>query len=348
MSEFPMDGDPKGAIRAEVAGLALEQMGWIETTAEMIGGDGSIVESVFPSTTGEGYDREDLGWDQDQEAAARGLGEILGFDAEQDVFSEYIGVELIKAGKVWEMLAASQLAVGRTIVFSGSPHKLLQQDDKQFLADTFRRKLAPTGTLTGEQELEVNEYLESLEDKTEYDAALDIAVNRVKGESSRAVVPVALPFGYELSEGNPFIKAEPGKKPTGQFLYVGDDDGNQSILLMRIDGNPYFDETTQQTEYDLQPSPVRQMGIIDEIYTESSMLTPIVLIASSEEASSQADILQARLEYDRRIGVSRYGRATVAAVKGESVLPVTPLSQLVGKIGLAYDSLSKLHDKSTS
>lgn len=349
MTESFSDSDPRPLLTAEIAEFAKERMGWIETAALQIGGENATVETVFelpPEVRDEALVPD---WNEEQEATARELGQKLGYAAEHDVVSELEGIDFLEGGKVWKIIAEVEAAGGRTLVVSGSPHRLIGEDEKDFLVKRFASRLHE-GRGPEQKEEMSSEYRQSLEGKTEYDSAADIAAELVA--SGLFVENVTTPnpdrktlsYGYALSKGNPTVT-----EPTGQFIDEGIDRRGRKIILMRIDQEDYFDEEEQKPKYRFQPDALRRMGIIADITSQQIHTeTPIIFVTSNAYPSRQVDTIRAGLVNGRKYGVTMYGRETLARVKDEPMLPGARLNQLPGDIRIMYENLQKLHAEVTS
>jgi hypothetical protein len=349
MSERFSDSDPQAPIRAEIAEFSKERIGWIESTAFKIGGEGATIDTVFKLPPAVRDTAPVPDWDEKQEAAARELGHKLGYAAEHDVVSELKGIDFAEGGKVWKIWAEVEAAAGNTLVVSGSPHRPIGEDEKDFLVTRFASRLGEDIT-DEEKKVQVADYHKSLEGYTEYDAAADIAAELVATEPFADIRTVPNPnrstlsYGYEVSEGNPVVN-----RPTGQFVREGTNSKGQEIVLMCIDRENYIDPETQEQKYRFQPNPLRRMGIIADVYSQQGDTeTPIVFVTSNAYASRQIDVIQAGLTNGRQYGVTIYGRSTLARVKDEPMLPGARLNQLPGDIRIMYENLQQLRAEVTS
>jgi hypothetical protein len=330
MSEYSPDQDPRAVIYEQ----AKDQISWIEQGALQIGGKGAAVEDVFSLPPTDRDTAPEPNWDGEQEAAARNLGERLGYAAEKNVPSGLRGgILLDEGGKVWKMQAEAEARADEedlhSVIISGSPYRLIGEDEKAHKVANFKKQL-PEDIPDEEIESQVAEYEKSLEGFTEYDEAVEIAQSLVE-----SVEEEILPYGYEISEGNPIVA-----EATGQFVKRGKDIAGKDIITMRVDR-----EVVEETgKYQYQPNPLRRMGIISDILEEinNDTETPVIFGTSNAYASRKVDALRAGLDNGRQYGVAMYGRETLARVKDEPMQPGARLNQLPGDIRQMYDKLQKL------
>jgi hypothetical protein len=349
MSEMNnFDNDPQARLRVEVAEHAKEQIGLIETTALEIGGADATVETVFELPPQVRDEALSPAWDDHQEAIARELGDKLGYASERDVVSPLVGIDFVEGGKVWKILAEIEAASGKMLMISGSPYRVIGEDEKDFLVDRYTSRLEKS--LNREQtDNKIDEFRGKLEGKTEYDIASDIAEELVATEPFVDISDISnpnrstLPYGYAISDGNPVVT-----ESTSQFIHIGKNAKDQEVVLMRIDREDYVDETGK-AQYRFQPDPLRRMGIIADVLSQQGdQETPIVFVTSNAYASRQIDTIRAGLSSGRQYGVTMYGRGTLAAVKNEPIMPGARINQLPGDIRLMYDGLKALYAEATN
>ncbi len=330
MSERFHDQDPQVAIAEQ----AKEQISRIEIAVVQIGGEGAELDEVFPQPPEVRDDALDPDWDEQQEAVARNLAESLGYASEKNVHSGLRGgVFLGEGGKVWKMESEAEAQADEedlhSVVMSGSPYRLIGDDEKAHKVAKFKKQL-PAGMSEDEVASQVDEYEKSLEGFTEYDEAVEIAQSMVVGPVEKEV----LPYGYEISEGNPFVS-----EATGQFVKLGQNADGKDVITMRVDR-----EVMPETDkYQYQPDPMRRMGIISDILKETGdNQTPVIFGTSNAYASRKVDAIRAGLDNGRQYGVAMYGRATLAEVKDEPMQPGARLNQLPGDIRQTHDKLQQL------
>ena len=331
MNERFTDQDP----RAVIAEQAREQIDQIEQTAIKIGGEDAELDDVFPHPPDDRDTAPDPGWDERQEAEGRALGEALGYAAEKNVPSGVRRAVLkLEGGKVWKMESEAEAIADEedveAVVVSGSPYRLIGEDEKAHKVAQFEEQL-PKDMSDKERDEEVAEYAMMLEGEefTEYDEAIEIAQGMVE-----SLVGDTLPYGYEVSEGNPLVH-----EATGQFVRWGKNSDGKDVVTMRVDQG--VDEETGKPKN--RPNPMRRMGIISDILTaQGDTTTPVVFMTSNAYASRKVDALRAGLGNDRQYGVAMYGRETLARVKGEPIQPGARLNQLPGDIRQTHDKLRQL------
>ncbi|HSX45694.1 MAG TPA: hypothetical protein VLG27_01665 [Candidatus Saccharimonadia bacterium] len=342
MSELLGNGnqDPQIRVRTAIAERAQLQMQWIEATARGIGGEKATIEEVFPLPPDVRDEAPDPDWNEEQEATARALGERLGYAAEQNVPSGTVGgVALVEGGKDWKIRAEVEALVDEdvwAVVISGSPHRKIGNDEKEFRIAECKQRLDKDPDITTEKKQELLDlFTQAQDDVTEYDLAVENALDLVRDGSGS---PTVLPYGYSLAEGNPLVYEK-----TGQFVLYGKDEKGRDVIVMRVDREDYEDEESSKWKYRHQPDPMRRMGIIADILAANDETdTPVVFMTSNAYAERQVDAVRAGLKYGRQFAAAMYGRATLAFVKGEEMLPDARLNQLPGAIRIMYENNKKL------
>jgi hypothetical protein len=254
-------------------------------------------------------------WTKDQITKVREKARQLGYGAEKDVASGLTGgVRIAEGGKIWKIMAEAVAIKGEEgathLIFAGSPDRTLGEDELTFLRDKQDVEL-PEGT-------------------TEYDAARWVAERQVSAPEE-----TALPFGYDVAEGN-----HASFEQTGQFLGLGQTAAGQEVTLLRVDREIYTDEAGDK-KYRYQPDTARIMGIVSETIQAGEPDAPTVLVTSNTYASRQVDAVRAGLKSGRQYGVAMYGRKTLIELNA-SVPAETPINQLPGDLRSMYDKLQLL------
>lgn len=326
--QFP-DQDPAIRSRAAIAEQAREQIELIENSAVIIGGEGAAVEDVFELPPEVRDDAPDPDWDERQEAEGRKLGERLGYAAEHNVPSGVKGpkVGLADGGKVWKIEGEAESLAEESDVeasmFSGASFRLIGDDEKGHMIKKYESSLDENLDRAQKNEL-LRKYASHIENYTEYDVAVDVARSRLVRVDRRV-----LPFGYELSEGNPLVH-----EATGQFVQEGYDANDKPVITMRVD---------RTTDGKNQPRPDRRMELVSEIlYANGDSSSAVVLGTSNAYAEYEVDAIRAGLRNSRVFGVNMYGRSTLAAIKNEPMLPGARLNQLPRAIRVKYEGLKRL------
>jgi hypothetical protein len=342
MPERLSDQDPQARVKAAIAERVQEQMNWIETSAQAIGGENASVEDIFELPPDVRDEAPTPAWNPEQEAIARELGEKLGYAAEQNVPSGTRGgVALLEGGKAWKIMAEAEALKDevdlKSIVVSGSPYRQIGTEEKQFmlkkLKDKVEARFSEIAAGSVEVERVMDWYARQVDSYSEYDVAMIVA----ESLTQRPDVTI-LPLAYGLSEENPLQYYE-----TGQFMKVGITEREQDVILMRVDREIYTDDTGQ-SKYRHQPDPVRRMGLIADILeAEDDKDTSVIFVTSNAYASRAIDAIRAGLKYNREFAAAMYGRATLAEVKSEEMLPGARLNQLPGDIRVTYENLKKLY-----
>lgn len=306
----PDNPELKHSIEARVH----EQIGQIENLAVAIGGEGSSVEDVFPEPPEVRQDAPRPEWTEEQIAAAREVAHGFGFGAEQDVSTDtHAAAVILEGGLAWK-LAAEAAALNNedpgTVIFAGSPHRVLREDEHEFVRDRLG------GTLK--------------DGATEYDLAKFFANSFVGGREERD-----LGFGYQVAKDNNTVEGD-----TGQLLQVGELEG-QDVLLLRVDRENYTDEEGNM-KYN-QPDSAALMRFVGDVMTRcGDEETPVGLITSNTYASRTPDATRAGLKNGRLFAVGMYGRRTLAGVKGTEMTNDSPLEQLPGDLWMLHYKLQAL------
>ena len=307
------------AHRNELESQVAEKLSWIYESAEKIGGPGATPETVFVAPSKDDRERGAAAqsWTEDQETELYALGEKLGYASEFNVPTGLIGgVRLVEAGKTWKVMAELEALKAdeqdvEQIVLAGSPFVALGDDEKAFAVQ------------------EGHDHLTGAE--SQYDVALILARGLVAEADERT-----LPYGYAVAEGNELIA-----QPSDQLKHLGKTAAGQSVEVIRVDR-----QVNEDGSYSFQPSQLRLLGILSEILTARGDSTSGAgLLGSNAYASRRFEVLRAALRDGRQYEVGMYGRATLAAVKNEPMLPGARITHLPGDIRLSYDSLKALESE---
>jgi hypothetical protein len=317
------DNDPQQQLKAAIAERVIERLGWLAEAATAVGGEGATVESVFERPPEVRADAPEPDWSPEQVEKVREVAHRLGYGTEQTVPSGLTGgVRIAEGGLAWKIAAEAAALEAEnnhsTIIFAGSPNRTLREDEQVFLHNIFNEELD--------------------REATEYDLAYFFA--RRQATKSVNKPPIALSFGYELTEGFPTIQGE----ETWQLIHVGETKEGQSVQLLRVD---QIDNTELGTEAK-KPTPdsARLIGFIADVLSmQGNDESPIGLVTSNAYASRQIDAVRASLSHNRQVGVVMYGRATMAEVMLLEMKPDTPLNQLPGDLRVTYDKLIQLQQE---
>jgi hypothetical protein len=318
MSERSAGQDPTLQNRAAIAERVGEQLGWLNQAAEIIGGPDARVEDVFDRPPEERRTAPTPDWTPEQAANVREIAHRLGYGAEHNVSSGLPGGILIAEGGLAWKIAAEAAAFEdetgpRTLLFAGSPHRVLREDEHEFLS----QRLGVT--LSG--------------DATEYDLAGLFAERQADKTSGQREI---LHFGYETTEGNPTVH-----RSTGQLVYVGETSKSQSVQLLKVEGRVDPEDGSKIIH---KPKPVGLMRFMADVSAlQGNKQESIGLVTSSTYASRVVDAVRAGISHGgRQFGVAMYGRQTLADIKGVPLQPDSPLNQLPGDLRETYDKLQAL------
>lgn len=296
-----------------------EQLGWITQLVTELYGEDAQVEEKFPQPTQPRDDAPDPGWAPEQEARAREVAQRFGYGAEHDVPSGLIGgIRIAEGGKVWKIMAEAEAIRAEdqpvSVVFAGSPHRKLGEDEITFLMEKHEVTL-PEGA-------------------TEYDAARWVAERF--SDASIHEEPEVLEFGYQIAEGNPAVT-----EATGQLVRIGQASGGQSVELLRIDRENYQDEAGD-AKYRHQPNTARLLTLFSEMLAlHGDEASPVAIVTSNTYASRQFATMEAGLKHGRPFGEVFYGRNTIRSL-GAPVPAEMPRHHLPGDLRVAYESLQQL------
>lgn len=319
MPESFSDQDPQAQVRAQIGERVNQQIGLIEDAARIVGGPDATVQETFEQPPEIRDDAPMPAWDPEQTAGVLAIAHQLGYGAQETTHSGLTGgVALLEGGKVWkidaEVTAASELSA-HTLLFSGSPHVILDKPQLDYVKKRYGERL-PEGT-------------------SEYEYAGFVA-RQTAGEAFAE--PEILPFGYELQAGNPL-----NFEQTGQFQTVGVTNDGKIVQLMRIDREIYDEEG--KSKYRHQPDPARRLGLVAEILTaKRNLLDPVEFVTSGTYAAKEVDTWRAGLQYDRPFGLTMYGRAAIVALQahGANVPVEMPINQVPGELRSRYDKSLQL------
>jgi hypothetical protein len=319
MSEVNHNQDPRRII----AERTREQIGWIMELAQVIGGPEATVEDALQVPVVEGDTARDDAihpdWTPEQTEKAIEVGRKFGFGAQETVPSGVAGgTRYAEGGKPWKIMAEANAIEDEpdvhTVVFGGSPFRHLGDDELKFVAE---------------------KGIQLPENATELDFVMALAKFQCAEIHNE---PVALPFGYEIAEGNNMIH-----QPTGQWLEIGKGKKGRSVQVVQVAGEKYLNEQNEVKER-FRPSGGRMIELIAEKRTaEGDTYDPIALATSSTYPSRVPDVVKAGLDLDppRQVGVLLYGRAGILAL-GAPVPKPAPLNHLPGDLRLMHDKLQEL------
>lgn len=318
--------EPKAKSKEELSQSIREktqaQLTAILDVVEIVGGQGAHIDTVLPQPMkGPGEARQDAkdpDWDESQVVKAREVAHMFGYGSERNVNSGLSGgVRILEGGLAWKITAEHSALADEnspaSIVFAGSAYRPLKDEERGFIKD----------------------HLEMSTDNmvTEYDFAEALARRQLEDTVQEEF---DLPFGYQISEGNPTVEQE-----TGQLKRLGYTESGVNVLLLRIDREEY--EEDGQQKYRFQPPTETLMRFMSDVLgAYSDHDSPIGLITSNAYASRVPDALRSGLRHGREFGVAMYGRSTLAKIQGVEMKPDTPLNQLPGELRVMHDNLHKL------
>jgi hypothetical protein len=321
MTERIPDQDPQQQLRTALGERITEQLVWLNEAAEVAGGKGAQVVEVFDIPPPVRDDAPMPDWTQKQIDEERAIGRRFGYGAVETVQSGVKGgTRKNEGGKVWKLLAedaAVEAEAADTLVYSGSPDRLLGDDEHEYLREHEDELGASFGAGT-----------------TEYDFQAFLARRRADGKLFDE--PMVLPFGYAVSDGNPTVF-----EPTGQLVQAGKTSKGQSVQLLRVDREDYEDEGGK-TKFRYRPDTSRLMVILaDVLEAQGKPDDPVAVVTSGTYASRQVDAMIAGVSHNRQFGVVMYGRSVLVAL--EAPVPAElPLNQLPGEFRLRHDKLLQL------
>lgn len=287
--------------------------------------EGSLVD-IFPEST----ELRDHGlppnWNADQTTKILAAVEPLGIGRESDLTIGALGLgypvcAFIEGGqphKIWAevetMLVDAQDTVARIIV-SASPYRNIVDIKEQASA---RRQL-------NTDVVPENEYAVA--------RALVETVPGFHALEHDEVLPLSYALGGDLTVGD---------EPTGQFVRVGVINGQQDVVMFRVD-REYYEEAGKRRYR--QPGPTQVMTITSNALakgtTADKKMSLAFVTSNTYLASRTVDGVLAGLATGRLIGVAAYGTKRLAAVKGEKQ-SVTPLNQIPGELRVVAHSVEEL------
>ncbi|HEX7368099.1 MAG TPA: hypothetical protein VF261_00390 [Candidatus Saccharimonadales bacterium] len=316
---------PQEPLRTQIEAYIEQRRAWIGDAVELLGGDGSAPwESVLTlPTQASGEAREntpELQLDSEHEARLREIAGRFGIGGEQDVTLEQQGlrpghVDIKEGGLVWKIAAEAELGSSNagTIVYAGSPYRRTTDEERAFQQDVMH--VTPDDIAA---------------DQTEYDVAKLVATRQPGFEALEQ--PEVLPFGYAVSEGNPFVA-----EPTGQLEKIGTQNG-KDVWRLRIDRQVEADGS-----YRFQPDTATVMRLMAEYLTaHGDTDTAVGMTTSNTYASRAVDVVRAGLAQDRPFAVAMYGRQTLASAKHKPVTAPTDAKQLPGELAVMAYKLDQL------
>lgn len=240
----------------------------------------------------------------------------LGLGGEQDVASQ-ASYQIVEGGKPWKVEAEVAIAAeADTIIFAGSPHRNIGQDEIDYIAGKL-----PEGVEPGKTELEMVRKI----------AEMQAGFEPLEEDS-------VLPFGYDISSNHEFTS-----EPTGQLVQIGTRLG-KPVLLLRVDRENYLDDEGN-SRYRYQPNSAALMGLVSQYLTANGDTeSAIAIVTSSTYASRAVDTVIAGLENGRTFEVGMYGRETLAGVRGAEVAAPSPINQLPGELRVFAEKLRTLEE----
>lgn len=323
MSERDLGGEP---LETQIERYVAEGLERIGRAAELLGGDGSGPhEDVLPrpmrTPGGAREDAEEPVLDPTDEACLREEAGWFGIGSERDVTFEDAGIPsgyacMKEGGLLWKMWAEQQIDDADALVYvhAGSSHRAIRDQERDFAMKRLGVRRGQIGN-------------------TELDAAELVA--RLHPNFIPLDTPQVLPYGYDIQENFKVTQ-----NPTGQLVQIGTRN-QKPVIMLRVDREVYTDEAGKPG-YRNQPDTASLMGIIADVLTlQGDNETAVGLVTSNLYASRVPGAIRAGLVRGRQFGVAMYGRATLAEIKGEPMLP-TPLKQIPGELGVLYDQLREL------
>lgn len=297
-----------------------ERAGWMADAVEVLAGNRDTDPSiVFMAPTEVRDDAEPLVLTDEQETVLREVAGRFGIGGEANVNS-HADIQILEGGKPWKIEAEAQITGGaKTILFAGSPHRTIGQDETDYLKTKLPEGIEPASD--------------------EYAMARQIA------ELQEGYVALeadeTLPFGYDIQNSHALVAEE-----TDQLVRIGKL-GEADVVMLRVDRENYVDENEEDTKkrnkYRNQPDSAALLGIVSEVLSAAGDETSIVGINSSTTYASRAvDTVRAGLKSGRTYSVGMYGRQTLADVKGEPVAEPTGINQIPGELHTMQEKLVQL------
>ncbi len=299
---------------------------WLGDAAELVGAERNAeLTDIFPAaaeTRDEGKavafvnGQEKELPQEEYEESLREIAGRFGIGGERDVTtdSQYI---LLEGGKPWKVEAEARIADdAKVLIFAGSPHRKLGQDETEFLATKLSEDVQPA--------------------ETEYDMVRQIA------ELQEGFEPlennVTLEFGYDIHNGFSVSQNE-----TGQFVHVGTLQG-RDVVLLRVDRENYQDEEGN-TKYRNQPDSAALMSVVSDVLTlAGDTASSVGMNTSNTYASRAIDAMRAGIRKNRSFKVGMYGRQTLADT-GAPVPAQTAYHQIPGELNTIATKLQQLESE---
>jgi hypothetical protein len=246
----------------------------------------------------------------DKEAELREIAGRFGIGGEQDIQSD-ASVQIMEGGKPWKVEAEAAIAQGDTVIFAGSSHRKIGDDERQYMHEKY-----------------------GVDADTELEMIVAIA------KKQEGFVPLEeneiLPFGYDIHNNFSLIAEQ-----TGQLIKVGELNG-KPVLVLRVDREDFTDEEGQK-KYRNQPNSADLMVFVsDAMSTAGDDESSIGIVSSNTYASRAVDTLIAGLKANRTFSVGMYGRQTLAGVRGQEVADPSPFNQLEGELHVMHQKLANL------
>lgn len=278
---------------------------------------------VFPEPTLPRDQAPKPDWSDDQEAEMREIVSEFGYGREADRTVSSLGLQqahvIIEGGQPHKIKAEIATVTSDTeaqpssYIFSGSA-------ERKILGAERDSALAQLGYVP----------------ETEYDVTRAIAES-TEGFVSNPDGDEVLNLSYDIH--NEFVVSD---EPTGQFVHIGSING-RPVVLLRIDRENYVE--AGKAKYRHQPAPADVMRIVSQAQAGTGgSEAPIAYVSSATyQASREIDAVRAGLATGRAIGVSTYGSARLAEIKGEPQPTPSPVNQIPGELFVAAQSLAALN-----
>ncbi len=292
-----------------------ERVGWMADAVEVLGErrDSDPLQVFVPATE----IRDDavaLVISDEQAKKLREVAGRFGIGGEVDVKSA-ASHQILEGGKPWKIEAEAQITdEAQTILFAGSPFRMLGQDELDYL-----KTRLPEGVKPAADEFGMSRQIAELQDG--FQALEEDAV---------------LPFGYDIENSHALVK-----EATGQLVRIGKI-GDANVVMFRVDRENYVDEEGAN-KYRNQPDSAALLKIIGKVLSACGDEQSSVGINSSTTYASRAvDTVRAGLSNGREFKVGMYGRQTLADIKGEPIAAPTGINQIPGELHTMQEKLSQL------
>ncbi len=337
MSEIQPPDEAPVVYRQDLKLRMGQEMDLLNLAAEVIGGKGTVVPEVFElPTMGRREDAPMPEWTADQEKEIRSIISVLGFGAEETVHSPLLGgIQWTEGGTPWKMLAEVRAFLEKrqaaTLLIAGASFRSgsgVRQDERAYIEKQFGVPLPDYGS--------------------EHDVAKLIAKKILREDEGGAAViydePESLRGGYDITDGNPFIRHD-----TGQLAQIGTLSDGIAVQTLRIDQDLITKEDGSTAPHN------RLRG--DRVFTWLSELIvmrgyrrgiePVVLNTSSTYAARRMDTILAGLRTGQYYDATLYGRSVLKAIDAP-VPKEMPLNHIPGEIRDSYDKRQAILDELNS